>query len=141
MHIIGCYPYEYGWIAERTGCEPGPSFKAIKAMDDTGRIHGMVGYSDWTANSVIMYSAIDNPACGRELIKFSFWYPFVQAKRNIALGMVRAKNTKAMRLNKHLGFREAYRVKDGIDIGEDLVIFEMRADECRWIDQSQRKVA
>lgn len=139
MQIIGCFPHEYAWIAERAGCEITASFQAIKAVDATGRIHGMIGYSNWTANSVVMHIALENPACFRELIKVAFSYPFEQVGRNVALATVRANNLRSMRLCKKVGFREAYRVKDGIQIGEDLVIFEMRSENCRWI--GKRKAA
>jgi len=139
VNIIGCYPYEYGWIAERAGCEITPSFQAIKASDAKGRIHGMVGYSNWTANSVVMHIALENPACLRRLLRVAFSYPFVDVGRNVAIATVREKNERSMRLCEHVGFREAYRVKDGIAIGEDLVIFEMRSENCRWIEK--RKAA
>lgn len=139
MNIIGCYPHEYGWIQERAGCEITPSFQAIKAADDTGRIHGMIGYSNWTANSVVIHIALENPACFRKLLQVAFSYPFVTAGRNIALATVRATNEKSMKLCQHVGFREAYRVKDGIAVGEDLVLFEMRSEDCKWIQN--RKAA
>ena len=139
MQIVGCYEHEYGWLVERAGCDITAGYKAIKAVDETGKIHGMVGYGNWTENSVVMTSALDNPAALREILKWGFRYPFEQCNRGIAVATVRANNVRSMRLCRKVGFREEHRIKDGIAVGEDLVIFTMRREDCRWIPQ--RKAA
>lgn len=141
MQAIGCYEEEYGWLVERAGCDITPGFKAIKAVDETGRIHGMVGFGAWTANSCLMHIALETPIALRELLKWSFRYLFEQCGRGVAFATVRAKNEKSMRLCQKAGFREAYRLKDAIEVGEDMVLFEMRREHCRWIPQEARKAA
>lgn len=141
MQIVGCYPQEYGWLVERAGCDVTPGFQAIKAIDDSGRIHGMVGYGNWTENSVLMHIALENPAAFRSILTMAFRLPFEMANRGVALATVRAKNERSMRLCQRVGFREAYRVKDGIAVGEDLVLFEMRRENCRFIPEQMRKAA
>ena len=133
MEAIGCYPEEYEWLVERSGCDITPGFKAIKVVDAKGKIHGMVGYGNWTANAVVLTIALDNPAALREVLKWGFRYPFEQCGRGIALAMVRGKNKRSLSLCNKVGFREVYRVKDGIDIGEDMVMFQMRREDCRYI--------
>jgi hypothetical protein len=32
-----------------------------------------------------------------------------------------------------MGFRETFRLKNGWDIGVDMVLKEMHRDECRWL--------
>jgi RimJ/RimL family protein N-acetyltransferase len=140
VQIVGCHPYEYQWLVDRAGCEVTASFKAIKAVDSTGRIHGMIGYNGWTETMVIMHIALENPAAFRSLLRWAFVYPFEQAGRQIALATVRATNTQSMNLCKRVGFKEAYRVKDGIVPGEDMIIFEMRRDACQYLS-SARKAA
>ena len=139
MDIIGCHEHEYGWLVERAGCDVSPGFKAIKAVDKQGKIHGMVGYGNWTANACIMHIALDNPAALRGILAWAFRYPFEQCGRNVAIATVRAKNERSMRLCKKVGMREVYRIRDGIEVGEDMVLFEMRSEDCRWIQH--RKAA
>jgi RimJ/RimL family protein N-acetyltransferase len=141
MIAIGCHEHEYGWLVERAGCDISTGFKAIKFVDDTGKIHGMVGYGNWTANAVVLTIALDNPAALREVLKWGFRYPFEQCGRGIALAVVRGKNKRSLSLCNKVGFREVYRVKDGIDVGEDMIFFQMRREECRWIPKEARKVA
>ena len=139
MQAIGCYPEEYQWLVDRVGCDITAGFKAIKVVDEAGTIHGMVGYGSWTANAVMLHIALDNPVALREILKWGFRYPFEQCGRGIALASVRAKNEKSMRLCRKVGFREVYRVKDGIEVGEDMVLFQMRREDCRYI--AHRKAA
>lgn len=139
MEAIGCHEHEYQWLVDRAGCHITPGFKAIKVVDATGRIHGMVGYGEWTENCVVMHIALENPAALREVLRYGFWYPFIQCGRGVALATVRERNRRSMRLCKKVGFREAYRVKDGVAVGEDMVVFEMRREECRYLPE--RKAA
>ena len=133
MEAIGCYPEEYEWLVERSGCDITPGFKAIKVVDAEGKIHGMVGYGNWTANAVVLTIALDNPAALREVLKWGFRYPFEQCGRGIALAVVRGRNKRSLSLCNKVGFREVYRVKDGIEVGEDMVMFQMRREDCRYI--------
>jgi len=141
MIAVGCHDHEFQWLVERSGCDITPGFKAIKVVDDSGKIHGMVGYGNWTANAVVLTIALDNPAALREVLKWGFRYPFEQCGRGIALAMVRGKNKRSLSLCNKVGFREVYRVKDGIEAGEDMVMFQMRREDCPWIPQAARKAA
>ena len=140
MEAIGCYESEYGWLVERAGCDITPGFKAIKFVKDD-RIHGMVGYGSWTANAVVMHIALENPAALRETLKWAFRYPFEQCGRGVAIATVRERNERSMRLCQKIGMREVYRIKDGVEVGEDMVIFEMRREDCRWVPEAVRKAA
>ena len=102
----------------------------------SGRIHGMIGYGAWTENSCLMHIALDNPACFRSLLAWAFRYLFEMTGRGVAFATVRARNERSMRLCKRIGMREAYRLKDAIAVGEDMVLFEMRREDCRWIRAS-----
>jgi len=141
VQAIGCYEHEYGWLVERAGCDITPGFKAIKAVDASGRIHGMVGYGAWTENSCLMHIALENPASFRELLKWCFRYPFEQCGRGVVFATVRAKNERSLRLCRKVGMREAYRLRDAVAPGEDMILFEMRPENCRWIPEQMRKAA
>jgi RimJ/RimL family protein N-acetyltransferase len=140
--IVKAAPWlHFPWIVSRAGVSPSENFKAIEALDRDGRIHGMVGYDAFTDNSCVMSIALDNPAAFRALIRPCFEYPFLQLGKGVALCTIRGSNAKSIKLTSHVGFREAYRIRDGISVGEDMLIYEMRREECRWIPQLQRKVA
>jgi len=134
-------PDHFQWLATRTQGSIPSDFTAIEAVDASGRVHGMIGYSGWTETAVVMHIALDNPASFRHLVYPAFMYPFIQVNRSIALAVVNSANERSLNLCKRVGFTEVYRVKDGYRVGEDQVLFEMRREACRWLTPSRRRAA
>ena len=130
---------DFMWLQQRTSCGMTDGFKAIKCVDGSGRIRGMVGYDGWTENAVQCHMAVDSPMAWRAMAAPAFEYPFQQAGKRVILGLIPASNAPSVKLAKRLGLRETYRVRDGWAQGVDLIVFEMRRDECRWLQQ--RKAA
>lgn len=131
-------PAHYAWLCRKSGYTPGLDFRAIEAIDESGTIHGMVGFDGWTPNAVHMHVALETPARCRELVRAAFRYPFEQALRGVVLGFTPGNHIAALGLAKRLGFREVHSIPDGWDVGVPLVVFEMRAAECRWLSLKQK---
>jgi RimJ/RimL family protein N-acetyltransferase len=131
----------YAWIAQRAPLTAGTEFRAIEAVDAAGRIHGMVGYDGWTPNAVTMHIALENPAALRSLMEPMFRIPFFSLGRGVALASVLGTNARSLALVRHVGFREACRIRDGHSVGVDLVFFEMRREDCRWASESNKEAA
>lgn len=119
-------------LASRTGYRPSAGFRSLVAIREDGSTAGMVGFDGWTPNSVHMHVALGVAAAARPLLRPAFAEAFADG-RSMALGSVRSSNARSLRLAIRLGFREVYRVKDGWAAGEDMVLFEMRREECRWL--------
>ena len=132
-------PRDFAWLYTRTGHLLSGAARAIEAVDDQGRIRGMVGYDDWTPNSVRMHVALESPGATRALFRPAFLYPFVEVGVSIALAVIVSTNRQCMRLAKHLGFSEIHRVPGGWNEGADLVFFRLDRESCQWI--LQRKAA
>lgn len=131
-------PAHYAWLVEKTGCVLTSDFRAIEAVDSAGAIRGMVGYCNWAKNSVVVHIALGAGA-GRALLKPGFSYPFEEADRRVLIGFVSAGNQMALRLDKHLGFREVARIREGHSDGKDLVILELRREDCRFLSTHQKE--
>jgi len=129
-------PEHYGWIAERAHLVIGDSFRAIEALNGD-RIVAMVGYDGWTPNSCSMHMACDEPIAARRIIRPAFGLVFDPRPKGyglgVALGAVLSTNPQALALDLHLGFREVARLRDAFDKGVDLIILEMRRENCRWL--------
>lgn len=125
----------YGWILRRCQLAPTPGFRAIEALDGEGRVVAMLGYDAWTENAVQMHVAIDTPKvmAAREFTHAAFAYPFLQAKKGIVYTVTPGSNEKSLRLQRGMGFKEAWRLPDGWAPGVDLVVMVMRREECRWL--------
>jgi hypothetical protein len=135
MIIRAAPPSHYLWLCQRAGCAPTGRFKAIEAVDETGRILAMVGYDHWgkPGGAVEMHVAVDDVRAVLPLRRPAFAYPFLEVGMGIAWGRVRSDNAKALRLDRALGFREVFRGEGWMAPGVDAVIMEMRRDECRWL--------
>lgn len=131
MEISATRPEELGWIRIRTGVVLSPSAKGIKATDRLGVIRGMVAYDCWTPNSVTAHMAVDTPIAWRSLVRPAFAYPF--QTRGLILGIIRSSNVRSVETAERLGFTLAHRVRDGYATGDDSLLFEMRREDCRWI--------
>jgi RimJ/RimL family protein N-acetyltransferase len=140
--IVRAAPVEhFGWLCRRIGYTPTLSFRAIEAVDGAGRVRGMVGFDLWTDTAVWFHVAVDDPMALRALIGPGFRYPFEQLGREIALASVRSDNARSRALCRKVGFREAWSIKDGISHGVDLVVYELRKADCRWLARTMRKAA
>lgn len=141
MRVTAAMPFEFRWIAERTGVVPTANARALKAVDAAGRIRGMVLYENWTPNSVQAHMAVDTPIAWRTLVGPAFAYPFDECGRGLLLAIVSADNPRSLSLVRRFGFTEQHRVRDGWAAGVDLILFEMRRADCRWLAGHERKAA
>lgn len=130
----------FAWLASRISWAPTTGFRAIELLDASGLIRGMVGYDCWTPNSVQMHVGLASPAACRPLLVPAFSYPFLEAGLGLVLGVVPACNANSVNFALRVGFRLVHRTAHGWDQGVDLLHFEMRRDECRYL-QPLRKAA
>ena len=68
----------------------------------------------------------------KSFLRAVFDYPFNKLKLKVIIGTVAGNNEKALKLNRHLGFKDVATIPDAHDEG-DLVILEMRPSFCRWL--------
>jgi RimJ/RimL family protein N-acetyltransferase len=69
----------------------------------------------------------------RSFIKAVFRYIFIQLKCKVIISPVESENEKAIKFISHIGFKDAYRIKNGGSNGQDLIIFEMQIENCKYI--------
>jgi len=73
----------------------------------------------------------------RAMLDAVFHHGFIEAGRDMLIGLVNSNNHKALRLDTHLGFREVFRLPGMHDDGGDLIVLAMKKDECRYIRSSR----
>lgn len=138
MRVVAAEPKDFAWLIKRTQCALTFNARGIKAVDDAGRIHGMVAYDGWTPNAVSAHMATDNPAAWRSLIGPAFSYPFEECGRTLLLVCVNSDNARSVQLVRRFGFRQVHAVKNGWERGVDLLFFQMHRDECRWLQRGKK---
>jgi L-amino acid N-acyltransferase YncA len=97
-------------------------------------VAGLVVLDTWTPNSAHVHVLVRTAAACRRLLAEALEYAFRHV--GILLGVIRSSNERSLRLTRKVGFREVSRVVDGWQAGEDLIVFEMRREECRWIERA-----
>jgi hypothetical protein len=133
MRISAGGTREFDWLKRRTGCAATDDFNTIKATDARGMVRGVVGYCNWTKNAVQVHMAADTPIVWRSLLRPALEYPFVQVGVGILLGCIRSKNASSISLVRTVGFEATHSIKDGHCKGEDLLFFELRKENCRYL--------
>jgi hypothetical protein len=119
------------WQRERTGVYFTEAAKGLAAVDSSGRYRGVVGYDQWTKNSVEAHMAVDTPIAWRTLLPHVFVWPFQHV--GVILGIISASNVPSCRMVDALGFKQLNRIRDGWAPGEDLVLWEMRRENCSYL--------
>lgn len=119
------------WLAEKVKLPITVDFKGIEAYDSTNTLIGVVVYDKWTFNSVRIHIALDKRP-SKELVRATFEYPFVQCDKGVLIAEIPASKTVPLRIaTKGFGFQVLARVKDGWDVGDDLIILELRREDWR----------
>ena len=142
LKVIQLPLVHWGWLIQRTGAQITENFKAIAAIDANDIIRGVVGYDNWTPNSVQCHMAVDTPAAWKALVYDNdapaFRYPFEECGRGIIIAVVHESNAASSKLVSHFGFTETHRILDGVKPGEALILYEMRKADCRWLSRPTR---
>lgn len=114
--------------------------KGIVARNsDTQEILAVTIFDTWLPTSGQIHVAISNPMVLRHgYIEECMNYFFNTAEKELLLGVTPSDNLKALKFNRHIGLTELFRIKDGFRFGVDLVIQELRKDDCRWINGQTR---
>jgi ribosomal protein S18 acetylase RimI-like enzyme len=122
--------------------------RGIASIDpESGELWGAVVCEDWTVTTVSCHIVINKPRAFRDGLHTELTdYVFNQAGRIKIMGLVPADNDRALKLNRHLGFSELFRIEDGYDWGIDYVVMELKKEDCpywtpREIDYGQESAA
>jgi hypothetical protein len=95
----------------------------------------MVVYDAWTHNAVQahIYSSGPRFLMDPVFLQEVFTYAFVQCNKGLVYTITPEDAKASLAVSKALGFREVFRQKDGWAIGTDMILKEMRRDECRYL--------
>lgn len=134
--------YDWGWFQLHQRFLRVGDMTGIMAIDmDTNRTVAGVLFDTWTENSCQAHIVIEEPMVLRHgFLEECFNFVFNTANRKMLLGYVSSNNEKAMKFDKHIGFEEVHRIKDGFADGIDIIIYQMLKENCRFIEQKKEAV-
>lgn len=120
-------PVIWEWMNKRTRLPWSTDLRCIASMRSDGSIASAVAYNAWSPSACWMHVAFENEhGLTKQLWGTAFRYPFIDCGVEAVYGLTPKTLEEALSMNERLGFR---RVAETVDC----VMFEMRADECRWL--------
>jgi hypothetical protein len=131
--ILATTPEENIEFSAQVGYSPTANFRGIK-LEVGGKLIALAGYDHWTPNAVQGHIWIKDKAAfvNRAFLRETMRYPFEIGKRSLLVGFTPANNGPALEYTQRIGFKVKYRIVDGWDVGVDMIIQEMRREDCRW---------
>lgn len=123
------------WLAKLLGNVWVPGKGSIIGLwdDNEGPIAGCLYESCNGASIVGSLAGIGKKWMNREYLWYCYYYPFEQLKVNKIIGIVESGNLAARKLDEHMGFVLEATLKQAAPRGEDLLIYTMTKDQCKWL--------
>lgn len=133
--ILGQNERVGAWVAARVGRRaPWDNYETIGLAEHGEFIAGVVIDSYVPFARCCMHVAGEGKRwLTRDFLWACFHYVFEQLRCKVVVGLVDADNTAALRFDRHLGFVETCRIKDGAGHC-DLVVLTMAREDCRWLN-------
>jgi hypothetical protein len=142
--LRGMVPDRLPWLAQRARLSVGPGFEADEAVLYAGtpqeRTIGAIGFDGHTPNSVSMHIAMDSPIAFRALLRWAFYKAFVKWNKGVVTCLVLGSNHRSQALVDSVGFRKVFTGRDYWAPGEDMLVYEMRREECVWLQDKPPRI-
>ena len=134
MNIVAFNPFKHLEYARAvTDVAISDKTRGLVALDKkTGEPQGLVLLDNWLGNSVMSHVALQNPMAARYLEPEVMKYVFDTCGKAMMLGTVTSDNEKALKFDKHLGYKELFRIPSAHAEGVDLVVLQMLREDCRY---------
>lgn len=127
-------------ICDVIGYAPSQDATAVILEKDDGTPGAAAIYDHWTHSGVQMHAWSDGPqyVFNPEFVREMFAYIFEQIEppKMLAIAVTPCDNSPSLALAKFLGFTEICRIRDGWKPGTDMVIQELRRENCRFLEIS-----
>lgn len=125
------------WMAEQTGWGRSDMTVAI-GLERDGELIAVSGYNCFNGKSCQQHMVIKKGEyMTRNFAWFCYYYPFVQAGVDLLIGILPEDNADIIKLAKHAGFEEQYRIDGGHPDG-DLLLCTMQKKNCRLLNFKMR---
>ena len=112
---------------------PTPTDARFIGTSFDGVVKAVVVYCGFFGKSCMIHVSGDGSHWAtKDFLKTVFELPFKRWELKVIIGTVAGSNKKALKLDRHLGFREVAVIPDAHNDG-DLVILEMRPADCRFL--------
>jgi hypothetical protein len=112
--------------------------RGVVALDDQNKPCGVCLADGWTHTACNAHLAVQNPMCLRKLFGEFAQYVFITCDKQMMIGIVEETHVRALKLDKNIGFKEIYRLKDGYAPDVDQIIMRLNKADCRFLHKDYR---
>lgn len=126
------------WVWARAGGTYNPNGDVAIGLAENGALIAGVVYESYHPQASVAMHVAAEPGkqwATYKNLKVWFDYPFNQLKVQKVIAPVKGSNLVARRFNERLGFTEETRIKDACGAGDDLIIYTMTKDQCRFLGE------
>ena len=93
---------------------------------------------NWTYNAVQGHILIQAPSAVKHgFLEACADFIFNYSGRDALYAMVAANNKRALKLDKHLGFTEVFRMPEGFDKGIDYIVMQLLKENCWMLNETK----
>jgi len=133
LHI----PTDWDWVKEHIPLALSETTKGV-VCEHEGKLLAATICEKWTDTSVQAHIICqDMRALKHGFHNECFNYIFNQCGREKIIGTVPSDNKKALKINKHLGCKEIFRIEDAFSKGVDAVVFELHRNDCIYLKKDK----
>lgn len=133
--------HEWEWMRKRASVLACEDTQGIVVYQDDEIIAACVADS-FTVDACCVHLAIEKPiALRRGFLQEIARHLFITCGRNRIFGFVPSTNTKALKLDKHIGMVEVARIPNALNKGVDIVVLCMEKEACPWLPAQQKEAA
>lgn len=135
--IRSCTPDELIFILGQMEYKPSPGVNSVCSVADSGVLLAAALFDNWTHTAVTAHIWANKPQglFSKEFLEAIFSYPFIMCNKKVIVTTTPSNAKDSLAVSRAFGFRETYRIKDGWNDGIDMVIKEMRREDCRYIQK------
>jgi hypothetical protein len=127
------------WAKNRTRAIICEDTQGIIAYDDE-KFAACALFDSFTVECCNVHLAIVNPFVLRHRFLNEVGdYLFNVCKRERIFGLVPSDNAKAIKFNKHIGWKEMYTIDDAIKENVGYIVMRMDKQDCQWLDDEAIK--
>lgn len=111
-------------------------------FNDSGTPQAAVVFDTVTPEAMNVHMVVENPMALRHgLLQTAAEHAFLKRGKKRLFGLVPDNNQKALKLNKHIGWREVTRIPDAIREGVGIVVMRIDKEGCRWLPEIKEEAA
>lgn len=141
MRFTGLDEISWGWVYNRIAPSLTRNTRGVVAWSK-GEIVAATVFDSWLPNSGHAHIVIEKPMVIRHgFLEECFNYFFNACEKGILYVVVPSFNDKSLNFVEKLGFELLYISEKGFSTLADLHVFEMRKENCRYIEHEQARTS